>query len=303
MSLLNRPSDGTHSVLIVIYKLILEEGAMPRDKIIGLCTPPPLSKGTMVGATLNTWIEFGLFEELNGGNVTLGKSISKSDHTLENLPWLARRLVLQEDNNPDLWSNEKAKASDFTRAVAWLLAQDVYTVSLAGWTVAEDLLMKQVPASLRANKEHGLIQNDTRWTGLKAWSVWLGFTWLGRHPKDVLTIDPTQAVADALPTVFGRKQSMPASEVVAALAEALPVLDGGAYRKKVEAKLAEQSGADAWRPPPDEQISTSLSRAFLRLKESGTLVSDLKSDAKDRILLTGREQRIAEQVSHFTFKP
>ena len=116
-------------------------------------------------------------------------------------------------------------------------------------------------------------------------------------------IDPTLAIQDALPAVFGRKQSMPALEVVESLAEMLPVLDGGKYRKKVEAKLADHSGADAWRPPPDKHLSTSFSRALLRLDEMGTLKFEHKDDAKDRILLTGREQRCVGRVSHFVFKP
>lgn len=301
MSLLNRPSDGIYSVLIVIYKLLLEEGAMPKERIVGLCTPPPPNDGTMVAVTLNTWLDFGLFDELPGGNISLSKTIPRADHTLANLPRLARRLVLLEENNPDLWGSEKAKAADFTRALCWLLAQDVYKVELLGWQPAQDLLMKQVPASLRPGIDRGLIQNDTRWNGLKAWGVWLGFGWLGKHPKGVFIIDPTSAVQEALPRIFGRKHSMLASEVVAGLAEDLPVLDEGSYRKKVEAKLVEHTGPDAWQSQPDGQISTSLSRALLRLMKAGVLKDELKSDSKDRISLTGREQRTVQQVSHFSF--
>ena len=302
MSLLNRANDGTYSVLIVIYKLLAEEGAMPREKIIGLCTPPPPNDGGMVAATLNTWIDFGLFDELPGGNISLSKTIPRTDHALANLPRLARRLVLLEENNPDLWSSEKAKAGDFTRALCWLLAQDVYKVELLGWQGAQELLMKQVPAGLQPGRETGLIQNDTRWPGLKAWGVWLGFGWLGKHPKGVFIIDPTPAVHDAMPAIFGRKRSMLASEVVAGLTEAIPVFDEGSYRKKVEAKLADNAAPDAWRPQPDGQISTSLSRAFLRLMKAGVLKEELKDDSKDRILLTGREQRIVQQVSHFSIQ-
>lgn len=300
MSLLNRPSDGIYSVLIVIYKLILEEGSMPKERIIGLCAPPPPYDGSMVAATLNTWIDLGLFDELPGGNIALTKTFSKADHTLSNLPRLVRRRVLHDDNNPDLWSNEKTKAGDFTRAICWLLAQDVYEVQLSGWPSAEDLLKKQLPTSLQPGVDRGLIQNDTRWSGLKAWAVWLGFGWFGKHPKGSLIIDPTPAVQDAVPGIFGRKRSILASELVVGLTEAVPVLDDGSFRKKVEAKLADHTGPDAWRPPPDGQISTSLSRALLRLMNAGVLKADLQSDAKDRISLTGRGQRITEQVSHFS---
>ncbi len=303
MSLLNRPSDGTHSVLIVIYKLLMTEGPMPRERIIGLCSPPAPNDGDMIGKTLNTWLDFGLFEELPGKTIKLTKSVPRSEHTLANLPRLARQLVLREENNPDLWENKGAKASDFTRAISWLLAQDVYEVTLAGWSSAEDLLLKQVPANLRGGREHGLIQNDTRWVGLKAWSVWLGFAWRGRHPNEVLTVDPTPAVADALPGIFGRKQTLAASEFMAGLTEAVPVLDDGLYRRNVEKRLRDHSGPDAWKALPDKQISTSLTRALLRLKQDDTLRLELKADAKDRVFLIGRQQRVIDQVSHFYFKP
>lgn len=308
MSLLNRPSDGTHSVLIVLYKLLLEEGAMPRDRIIGVCAPPvppddekEKGPGAMVGSTLRTWSDFGLFDDLPGGNITLSKKISRSEHGLDRLPHLARRLVMEERNNPDLWKNEGAKASDFSRAVSWLLAQDVYALALTGWTSAENLLKNQVPVSLRAERDLGLIQNDTRWAGLKAWATWLGFAWRGRNPSDVLTIDPTVAVLDALPGVFGRKRKLAASELIAGLAEALPVLDGGTYRRDVEAKLNSHTGSDAWQPLPGGQVSTSLSRVMLRLMQSGVLAESMDADAKDRIALTGRDRRVIASVTHFTF--
>ena len=39
MSLLNRPSDGIHSVLTVIFKLLLEEKSIELDRLVGLCAP------------------------------------------------------------------------------------------------------------------------------------------------------------------------------------------------------------------------------------------------------------------------
>lgn len=301
MSLLNRPSDGTHSVLIVIYKLLSSEGAMSRDRIIGLCTPPPLERKEKVGQTLNTWIELGLFEVLSGGKIGISKSIKKANQRLENLPQQARFCVLQNNNNLDLWASEKANASDFTRAVSWLLAQDIYSVVLSGWSSAEKLLLNQIPVDPQRDETSGLIQNDTRWTGLKSWCVWLGFGWLGRHPKGVLMIDPTEAVHDALPRVFGRKETLSASEVVIALSKEVPVLDRGNYRVEVENRMKGQEGPNAWRPPPSNQLSTSLSRALMRLKGSGILIPELKADSKDRVILTGRDQSSIETVSHYTF--
>lgn len=300
MSLLNRPSDGTHSVLVVIYKLLLQEGAMERARIVELCSPstaiPPRANDTpMVGKTITTWLQLGLLEESQTGNIGIHKNVARADRALEDLPRIARRLVLAESNNPNLWGKEGVRAGDFTRALAWLLAQDVNELAFTGWAPAEEVLKRQLPESL------GLVQNDTRWVGLKAWTRWLGFGWMGRHPNGLLVVDPTDAVRDALSTIFVRRKTMTAPELMASLADQVPVLDGGSYRLQVEEKLRDRKGAHAWKPLPESQVSTSLSRAFLRLANEGTLLHERKSDAPDRIILTGRNQSALDTVTHFTF--
>ena len=307
MSLLNRPSDGLHSVLVVVFKLLLKEKEVARDRLIALCGPAGAVEGNQVRQTLNTWLEFGLFEEDSEKGVMLHADVRRDERDPEKLGRLTRRLVLRAENNPNLWAVEKAKAADFTRALCWLLAQDVYTTTFSG---GEELLRKlrqQLPRDLIGDDEQELrfVTNTSRWPGLKAWCVWFGFGWSGSFPNKVLVLDPTSAVRDTLPAIFPKARStMAAHALISALAQALPVLDGGTYRMEVENRLREQTGADAWVPPPNEQVSTSLSRAILRLQAENILRAEEKADWKEtRVRLTGRNQALIQSITHFSYHP
>ena len=289
MSLLNRPSDGMHSVLVVIHNLIVQEGSLPFQQIVELCSPEGCGDPAQVRQTLKTWIEFGLFTKSEDQKVSFSKSLSKSDKTRENLRKVARRILFATDNNPNLWAAEGTGSSDFTRSVAWLLAQDVYQAELSNWSDAQSLLQKQT------NKSINVIQNDTRWSGLKAWSQFLGFAVSGKFPSGVLIIDPTDAVRDSLAEVFHKRTKMAADDFIAELAKSIPVFDSGNYRKDVESKLLEHGG---WTPLDENNLSTSLSRAVLRLIHEGMIVGENLSDAGSRLHLTGRANKVIETFSH-----
>lgn len=292
MSLLNRPSDGMHSVLVVIHNLIIQEGSLPFQQIVELCSPEGCGDPAQVRQTLNTWIEFGLFTKSEDQKVSFLKSLSKSDKTRENLRKVARKILFATDNNPNLWAAEGTGSADFTRSVAWLLAQDVYQAELSNWSDAQSLLQKQT------NKSINVIQNDTRWSGLKAWSQFLGFAVSGKFPSGVLIIDPTDAVRDSLPEVFHKRTKMAADDFIAELATIVPVLDSGNFRKDVESKLLEHGG---WTPLDENNLSTSLSRAVLRLIHEGVIAGENLSDAGSRLHLMGRANKVIETFSHLRF--
>ena len=293
MSLLNRPSDGMHSVLIAVTNLLAQEGAMPLQQIIELCAPESCGDPSQVRQTINTWVKLGLFGKSEDDKISFSKAISKSEKTRESLPRVARRLVLAPENNTNLWAAESIGSADFTRSVAWLLAQDVYQRELHSWDKqAQPLLQKQLSAGVT------IIQNSTRWDGLKAWSQFLGFAWSGKFPSGALVIDPTEAVADALPEIFKKRSKITAEHLVGELAQNIPVLDSGAYRNEVESKMIEHGG---WHPQPEGCVSTSLSRSILRLIHEGILVGENLSDAGSRLRLIGRAQKEIETFSHITF--
>jgi hypothetical protein len=293
MSLLNRPSNGLHSVLIAIFKLLLMRGKLPRQDLLDLIAPPTLVEDQdMAKKTLNRWVQLGLFQKSADDEISLVGD-KKFKPTIDSLPSLSRSLALKPENNTDFLDEEPQGAGDFTRAITWLLAQNAWTLDSRSWEV---ILQQQCPPGLK------IIQNDTRWSGLKPWSCFLGFAWLAKAPNGQLLVpDPTQAVRDSLPQIFGKSKELEARSMVNALAEAIPVLDGGTYRQKLETELIKAQGPTAWRPPPNGQLSTSLSRALLRLQEEKFLkgVKSADIDAQVRVFLSGRNNQIIAEYSHF----
>ncbi len=300
MSLLNRPSDGIHSVLTVIFKLLLSEGR-ERGQLVELCAPQGSISDEKTRQTLNRWLELGLFQETADGKVSLHSDVRKDERDIQKLPSVARRIVLAEHNNADFWASEGAKSADFTRSLCWLLAQDCWSIDFSGWDQTQALIQRQFPSNAV------LIQNDTRWSGLRAWVPFLGFGWMAKYPTGALIADPTDAIRDALPMVFGKKRTLGACDCIELLAEILPVLDGGIYRKALEERLRERSGPDSWQPPPEGQLSTSLSRALLRLRDEGILTGTLSADftERPRVFLTGRQRVsiVKDGISDFIWSP
>jgi hypothetical protein len=200
------------------------------------------------------------------------------------------------ENNKRLWEVENSKASDFCRAVSWLLAQDVYAFDCNSWSEAEPFIKRQV-----GDVTNLIVQNDTRWSGFKDWVTYLGFAWTSPLPRSgSLIIDPTHAIRDALPHVFRKAKTLSSNQFIGDLSNRVPVLDGGAYRSRVEEELLSGKGEHAWVGVPQGQVSTSLSRGLLRLENMGVLKFDDKSDAPERLILTGRNGSAVGTYSHFT---
>jgi len=303
MSLLNRPSNGLHSVLVATFKILLMKGKLPRQELLDLVAPPTLfadqaedKKQDMAKKTLNRWVQLGLFQKSTDDEISLVGD-KKSKPTIDSLPSLARSLALKPENNTDFLGEEPQGAGDFTRAITWLLAQNAWTLDSRSWDVIESLIQQQCPPGLK------IIQNDTRWSGLKPWSCFLGFAWTAKAPNgEFLVPDPAKAIRDALPDIFGKSRELEARFMVSALALVLPVLDGGTYRQKLEDELKKAQGPDAWRPPPNGQLSTSLSRALLRLQEEKYIKGEKRADKSEqvRVFLSGRNNQIIAEYTHFS---
>jgi hypothetical protein len=298
MSLLNRPSHGFHSNLVVIYKLLLLEKKLSREKIKAFCSPPTAIDSNYLGDTiksLNKWTQLGLFVEV-GDEVSINPNVPKNDLKIERLPSVARDFVLRAENNERLFDKEGARSADFTRLQAWSLMQDVWEYDQTS----------DVEVNLRLNKQTKnnsiFQQNDTRWSGFKAWSQFLGFAWSPPFPKAKIEPDPTEAIRDVLPAVFKKETTLDAPTVVKRLSEHLPVLDGGRYRRMVEELLAESDGEYSWRSLPTGQLSTSLSRALIRLREDGTLHFEDRDDSEHRLSLTGKGRNVIATVTHILLK-
>ncbi len=296
MTILNKSSDGLVSVLVALVRTSMVHGEMDRTKLLNICCPPSLvgDSQKMGVNTLNRWTELGLFVYSENKKVRVAdpfyKKIKDQAISTQSIAESTRLVVLDPRNNINFWSDEENKAADFTRAVCWMLAQDIYHFMPTSHATVEPLCNDQAKSA-----EVILLQNDTRWPGYKSLAKFLGFarTDSGK-PGGALLTDPTPAVFSSLYKCLPTKEYISINEFMERLADSLPVLDGGKYRKEVESKLKPEK----WKAPISGAVSTSLSRALLRLQASGDLRFADRSDSNVRISLLGRDNRTIQSITH-----
>ncbi len=298
MSILNRPSDGLVSVLVALVRTSIAVGTVSREKLLDISSPTSLNDGQndqdMARKTLNRWIELGLFVETDKGDLRLvdecRSQIKKAGATPASIANVARQIVFAPENNQNFWSDTENKSADFTRASAWMLAQDVHSFMPTSHSVVEPLCNDQASSA-----DVILLQNDTRWAGYMSWATFLGLghSDTGKASGGFIT-DVTSVVRFHLHDVLPKRGEVAIDDFIGSLASSIPVLDRGSYRTEVESKLKPEK----WKRPKEGEISTSLSRALLRLRESGDLRFESRSDAGGQMKLIGREGRVVESVTH-----
>lgn len=291
MGILNRPSEGLHSVLVVLVRALQFYGPMEREALEHRVAPPSITDGLQFRQTLNRWLDLGLFLA-DGDRVKLHQDCTGFDPSsidgLRRLGALLRRLLLEPANNLDLLEAEPSRGADFTHALCWALAQDPLALCQGGW----DALINPLQLS-QYKEEPRAFRNDTRWAGFQEWATAVGFAWTGRIPRrNSFMVDPSHAVEDALPVLFSGRNELMQADFFSGLAELLPVLDRGLYRRQTEARLG-----GTWRRADEHEVSPTLSLALQRLEAGGRLRLDLRSDAEDRTLL-GHEFVFVRKVSH-----
>ena len=294
MTILNLQSDGLPSVLITLALMVSREKEIPRDNLIEICAPfTEASERARLRATLTRWIGLGLFSD-EGDKIRLSFSRGRGesdDGVAQRLPAICRGILLGSDHARPLWPNlgivsedNIGRSADLCRGLAWCLAQDIYTLP-STYADVNNIVDSQVQFG------RFIFLNDTRWSGIRPWSRYLGFA-TGDDSK--LFFDPTVAVRGQLNDVIQNNQSLPAAEFVARLAERLPVLDTGSYRTEVEKTLKPET----WRPPSPGHVSTSLSFALRRLQKQGTIALESMADAGSRLALTGQFGRTWDSFTH-----
>lgn len=293
MSILNIESDGMPNLVLVIFRTLLYEGSMAFDRLLQFVAPESvISDAKRLRASKHRWTQLGLFEEDESGTLSLARNLpfSKNKAMAEaELPNIMTRLALNPQNNTNFWDAEKSASADFTRGVAWMLAQNVYTTVFVADHEAEDLENKQLGGS-----NLSLFKTGVRWNGFKSWAPFLGFGTLEVvSGNKAFLIDPTIAVRNRLNEVFEHSTELPVSDFIDRLAEILPVVDRGRYRREVEAKLNRSN----WEPTSDLEISTSLVRALYRLRETRELRFDNRSDSPTRMHMRLQGGRFLE-ITH-----
>ena len=201
------------------------------------------------------------------------------------LPKIVRMIALSPENNERFWEADGNRSADLCRGLSWILAQNVYSIDTSSHAKIQPVENDQIP-----DLSQRIFQNDTRWNGLRTWMVYLGF---GR-PGAQVSIDPTEALRDALPEIFGQETILTAPAFVSRAAEILPVLDGGVYRRKMEAVLNHAR----WAAPADGHVSTSLSRAIQRLDREALIAPEQRSDSDGGITLHGSSGKVWREITH-----
>lgn len=291
MTVLNTPSDGYFNVLIVLVRALVAFGPMPREDLVGLCRADHDADPTRLRQTLRRWTDLGLFTE---DKKTVALAPTDADGGLPSdfgeataaLPGLIRRIVFREENNTRFWDSSKSLCADLTRGLAWLLAQDIYTADVTDHAAIQSLEARQL-----VELDKRIVQNDVRWHGLLAWGNYLGFLWNWDAPM----IDPTAALRQDLPLIFGKNTELTAAELEDRVATVLPVLDKGRYRCEVEDAL---DPANWQRPARPELLSTALSRGLWRLDALGVLVLESRADAGDSRVLQRAGGRYWRRFTH-----
>lgn len=294
MSVLNQASDGLFNVLIVLVRALVRFGPKTREDLIGICGGEvDKVEVSQIKNTLTRWTELGLFGQ-DGDAVAIAEphrsALGKTPDSAEaRLPNVVRTISLLPANNARFWESEEAKSADLSRGIAWMLAQDIYMLD-----TSTDGLTRLETAQLVDSERQKIAQNNTRWNGLKTWMVYLGFARDGMR----WTVDPSDALRDALPEIFGARRELTTLVFVERAAAVLPVLDGGTYRTQVESALKD-TALPKLRPG---LLSSSLSRAIQRLDREGSIAIERKSDTEGAVTLSGYNGRNWRDISHIRLK-
>lgn len=295
MSIINNAHGGSqYAVLVAFYQLlkVSPKNTLPREKLMALCAPASLQTGDSENASgkapkeLNAWLDLGLLKEESGNNTT-EISLNARYFSTKDMPLrqATRRCLLAVENNRDLNSRDE-RAVDLTLLAALLLALDVYHNPEISKRNLEQLVNHLLP-DFRINSS-----NEA--PVVPAYLSWLGF--VQQITRESYAIDPTNAIREELPFLMQLGEQLSIAEVLQRLNRALPVLDGGSYRQNVEDRISRKG----WRPLSSDRLSTSLSRALLRLQLSGIINMDEKADASGAMQLTGIKGSVLRTVTHLT---
>lgn len=287
MTILNQTNDGRFNFLIVLHRVVAQHGSIDRERLLTLCSSGGDGDNQKYPSkTLLRWTQLGLFLESEDGRI----SLSKGYEDPKNLPSFCREVLFRDENNQNFWDSEGTRAADFTRGLAFILCQDIYSNDFNNHPQVQSLEGRQI-----GDESRRILGNDTRWNGLRAWSEFLGFFW--SDPR--LWPDPTSAIREELAGLFGAQQELTATAFIERIAERIPVLDQGRYRLEVERALDTQEWQAPARP---NMLSTSLSRALWRLsRPGGPLRFEERSDAGDGRILQRSGGREWPRFTHVLF--
>ncbi|CAK3418019.1 DUF1819 family protein [Vibrio crassostreae] len=290
MAITNNDAGGSQFEVLSVIRNVLESNRrkpMTEDVIVSWCRPETLTSGdsarAKVGKEIKAWKDLGLLSQTEDGLVLNGGYLKDANVPT---PTGARRCLMAEENNLDLDTRNQG-AVDLTKLLCMLLSLDVYRHSEIRSTKIEDIVNLYL-SDFRINGNETAI--------IPCYLHWLGFA--TRIGNGSYTIDPTIAIKEELlapNSSIEKNKQLTIERFLQLLIKRLPVLDGGVYRQHIEQGMNSKN----WSKPSDSELSTSLSRALLRLHHSGTIQLQKLSDAGLRNL-KGPNSKVLMGVTHVT---
>jgi hypothetical protein len=172
-----------------------------------------------------------------------------------------------------------AEQSAFMPALAWLLSKN--PLQPLNFSDAPQEMLK---TDLGDDWEKTQLTNRSCYHNLLYWARYLGFaTFVGDGQVRRVFPDPTAAIAERLPDIFGDNPLLEIGSFLSALNGIFPVFEGSAVRAELEV-MHPQTFTDN-----EDCLSIATSLALQRLADRGALSLEAVADARGRILDLGRE--------------
>lgn len=310
MTLINRPNDGHFNILVAMYQNLLKKNTIFLKDLINNCVPDDISIKDFHN-TLKTWTDLGLIvdkdynlpqikglreEVLRISDIELclpedyrlDCKYNDLSMILKKIPRILNSVILLPENNENFWSSENNKSSDFTRALSWILSQNIYDIK----TKYQDI--EEIENHQVLDKNYKFFQNDTRWAGFSDWVLALGWGWSSNNS---IQIDPTEAIKLVLAEVFNNKKELSIEEFIKNLSDILPVIDNGKYRIEVEKNLNKQY----WKETNEKELSLSLSLALKNLELQDYISFSKKSDSSSAYSIMKNKDKVWESITHISY--
>jgi hypothetical protein len=262
-----------------LVRIVAAAGPLGREEVAAYLMPGTQPKHDQVGNILREALRLHLLTETDRG-IELPGGIRPRDAA--NDAWFENH-VERALFSRDLGEDDENRPVAF--ATAWLLTRPA----------APDLVWRSdLATEMRRDMEGEDIYDVTNVDRSAMLAYWVRFSGygeaLGWDGRTFIIPDPTRAIArhlDLLP--IGETLAFP--RFLNSLAERLPVLEGGAIRAQVEARLRRKRNAAT--------LSPATSLALLRLELRGLITMRAESDAQPRMLLDrgGDGPRLVTHVS------
>ena len=260
---------------LALVKLLLQEGALPREKILGMLQPR--EDQAMAASVLLAAGELGVVKDTAAGydlTPEVRLKLGQERHVAEKLPALMAPLLLA--------AKVGGKPNGFAQICAWFLLHDYADLQVK----KHELLVLLERDGLSLDELQA--RNMAVWDNIVYWARYIGLIYQhGAALAGNVVPDPTRFIELHLDELFQTDKRLTSDEWFDRLGRICPVLDGGEVRRAQAEKMSLQLARQA--------LSNGLSIALLRLERRGVLKLEGVEDAETFHLLT-EERRLTHVV-------